>query len=664
MLSMTGIIPSSIVSKIIGDLIQLSQQRLERNYIVLKVLKKMKLTDLKPDFESIYTHALVKYGANKQPIELIYLFSLEIVQQAFKDELYAKMQNEFRNTLNAAIDTNPAQIQGLKYLNFSLDNEISEFLAIYEELREQTKTPKELELFNRIRKLELQNLELLEHTKQKSFEHQTRKYLKRLESDFYKTYIAENKYVDLIGETYEKNNTQLSKQTYDPIDAFLTEWLINDNQNFLAILGEYGTGKTTLCRYIAYKLSSQNDSKLGDPKKRIPFLFYLRNFRGENLEDYILSALNRNGIEDINAENFLSKIDNGEIILIFDGFDEMAQNIETDEKRRNFRKIEALIERSSKSKILLTCREEYFKSEEEQKDIFKDIDKKNNYQMLFLPTFNDMQILKFLQSHTEDPQYYWEKINEIFDIYDLAKRPVLLELITRYLPSILKNKTISEEIKASDLYERCIDDELDRKGSELTFKISKIRRKELLQNLAVWLFLNDSLHIEVDSVIEELNLSEFFDERQTWKLEKYLNEFLTFSFLIKEADNIFRISHKSFRDYLVALAFRLEIYNHSIKHFGKKQITTEISFFISELNPSKNYLLELIKQSTRTQEGFEWCGTNAAKIILLHDPAIFKGEDLTGCELSYVDFQNSDLSDCIMKNANLKYCNFTNSPFA
>ena len=46
-------------------------------------------------------------------------------------------------------------------------------------------------------------------------------------------------------------------QVFDPIDKFINQWLADSNQNFLAILGEYGTGKTTLGSYIAHELAQK-----------------------------------------------------------------------------------------------------------------------------------------------------------------------------------------------------------------------------------------------------------------------------------------------------------------------------------------------------------------------------------------------------------------------
>ena len=42
---------------------------------------------------------------------------------------------------------------------------------------------------------------------------------------------------------------------YDPINNYITDWLYDDSRKFLAILGEYGTGKTTLCGFIAQELA-------------------------------------------------------------------------------------------------------------------------------------------------------------------------------------------------------------------------------------------------------------------------------------------------------------------------------------------------------------------------------------------------------------------------
>ncbi|MGD2085093.1 MAG: pentapeptide repeat-containing protein [Candidatus Aminicenantes bacterium] len=316
-----------------------------------------------------------------------------------------------------------------------------------------------------------------------------------------------------------------------------------------------------------------------------------------------------------------------------------------------------MIEYSQKSKIILTVRKEYFRSQTDLQEVFKHADKKN-YPFIHLLPFDDDQIRKYLETHTDKPDYYWEQIKKIFDLHDLAKRPVLLQLIVDYLPDLIKEKGEKETINASDLYNKCIQDELRRKSSELDFIIPGKYRLEILQKVAVWMFLNDTLNFDTGLLERELNLKQYFKTDRDWEFEKHLNEFLTFTFLIREADNRYRISQKSFRDYLTAQAFVKEINSGKIEHFARDLITEEINHFILEQKPEKDALLRLVLNARDLPEKRQLQGTNAAAILLKIDKKSLKGRDLSRCQLTFVVFDDCDLTGTKFQNANLSFCFF------
>jgi hypothetical protein len=525
---------------------------------------------------------------------------------------------------------------------------------------------------------------MLEESERKSFDFQAEQYLQRLKHDFQKDFLDKNHYIDLNAETRvkkkasevfhkrekadrieklkekdrEKPGEQYDSIVYKPLDTSINQWLADGNQNLLVILGEYGTGKTTFLRHMAHQVASNkikpgSEKAICDGRNRLPLFFPLRYFE-KNIKPFIVSQFSKEGIGDIYFAGFKQRIANDEIVLLLDGFDEMTQKIDADEKSRNFDKIRQLIDCSDKSKIILTARQEYFQSAADLQEVFKHTDKKN-YQFVHLLPFDDDQIQQYLKTHTDKPVYYWEQIKKIFDLHDLAKRPVLLQLIVDYLPALIKEK---ETINASDLYNKCIRDELRRKSSELDFIIPGKYRLEILQKVAVGMFLNDALNFDTGLMEREFNLRQYFKTDRDWEFEKYLNEFLTFTFLIREADNQYRISHKSFRDYLTAQAFVIEINTGKIEHFARNRTTKEINHFIVEQKPDKEELLNLVLNARDLPEERQWQGTNAANILLKIDYTILKGRDLSRCQLAYVDFQGCSLSGTKFQNANLGNCSF------
>ncbi|MCP5105144.1 MAG: NACHT domain-containing protein, partial [bacterium] len=623
------------------------------------------------------------------PVEIVTLFALKDVKEAFQQDLYKKRQNEFKKII-ADNFANNDQISILRKAYRSaadLQPEIDRFRELYDYFVMQTANAFQLKKYN----------EFNEFMMRKSFDFQAENYLHKLIADFREEFLRKNLYIDLNAETRVPKKTvgagerphaphapdapdvahrpkekgkedENDPESFDsiphkPLDTYIRKWLREDRRNFLVIIGEYGTGKTTFLKHMAHQLAARRlepgsitRAAIGDGKNRLPLFFPLRNFE-KSMEAYIVSQLNTEGITDIDFARFTRRIKDDELILLLDGFDEMTQKIDADEKGKNFDKIRKLIDCCPRSKIILTTRQEYFQSASELQKVFKHRDKKN-YDFVHLLPFDDDQIQRYLQTHTDDPDFYWEQIEEIFDLHDLAKRPVLLQLIVDYLPGLIKEKGEKETINASDLYERCIADELDRKSNELDFIIRNKYRLEILQKLAVWMFLNDGLSFDTGLLERELNLRHYFKTDRAWEFEKYLNEFLTFTFLIREADNVYRISHKSFRDYLTAQAFVREIAGGKIENFGKSRLSKEVRHFMKEQEPGKEALLQLVLTARDLSEENRWQGTNAANVLLQMDEDILKGKDLSGCQLAFVNFMDCDLTGTNFKDADLSNCRF------
>ncbi|MCP5102328.1 MAG: NACHT domain-containing protein [bacterium] len=671
-----------IAKKIITYLGNRAYKKLERNHKTLKILKALGIGELKADIQSVYAHALVEYAVDAVPVELVTLFALNEVKEAFQTGLYKNRETEFDRIVEHQFNSNQ-KLGFLKNIYTSaaeLQPEIRRFRDLYEYYTQRTASAFQIKKYNQDNKFQW---EMLEEKQRKSFDFQAEQYLSKLIEAFHKEFLEKKRYIDLNAETRvekqtpaargvkafekgkEREDAEPAEPAYDsiphrPMDTYINEWLRDNSRKFLVIIGEYGTGKTTFLRRMAHQLASNrlepgSETAMADPDNRLPLFFPLRDFE-KRMETYIVSRLNVDGITDIDFARFRERIKNNECILLLDGFDEMTQKIDADEKGRNFDKIRKLIETGETGKIILTTRREYFRSTAELREVFKHGDK-TNYDFIHLLPFDDDQIQAYLQTHTDDPDFYWKQIEEIFDLHDLAKRPVLLELIVKYLPGLVREAE-KEKIAASDLYARCINDELRRKSGELQFIVPGEYRLDILQKVAVWLFLNNALGFDTGLLESELNLKRYFQTERWWEFEKYLNEFLTFTFLIRESDNRYRMSHKSFRDYLTAQAFVREINTGKIEFFAKNRLTDEVKHFMREQGPDEKELLKLVLTARDLSEATQWQGTNAANILLKMDRAGLKGKDLSRCQLSYVNFGGCDLTGTNFKETNLSDCDF------
>lgn len=666
-----------IAQKMIEFLMKKSVRHLERNHKLLKMLENLGIFELKSDFDSIYTHALAEFCIDS-PKETVILFASNAVKKAFRDYFYSP-----DNELSVVVEESFRQFQingdspHLKSVYTSAESflpDIKKLRQSFEHFSLQSSKPAAVKRFNELNRLILR---MIDDQQKKSFDFQAERYVLRLRDEFQKEFLENNLYIELNGETRIKKkrgnlqnlNTEASfddegkeklNNTYDiiphvPLDSFICNWIKEKGQSLMIILGAYGTGKTTFCRYIAHQFAK---NALKNPNNRLPLYFQLHNFE-KNIESFIVNELSKAGINDIDYSNFLKRMGNGEFILILDGFDEMTQNIDSDEKRKNFDKIKKILTHSPAGKIILTTREEYFQSTADMNAVFNTKDNLD-CRCVYLSPFDDIQIQQFLKTHTKNPYYYFEQIKKTFELYDLAKRPVLIKLIVDYLPEVIKEEGGSRIINASDLYKNCIEKELRRKSRDINFIIPDKYRMEILQTLAVWMFLKDEITFDFFLIDNELNLRQYFETSTPWKFEKQLNEFLTFTFLIRERDNKYRISHKSFRDFLTAKSFVEEINSGKVEYFPNVRTSKEVNQFILEQKPDTDKLLKLILTSRRLSESNQWQGTNSANILLKINRDMLKNCDLSGCQLPFVDFWGCDLSGSNFQHANLSNCYFNN----
>jgi predicted NACHT family NTPase len=130
-------------------------------------------------------------------------------------------------------------------------------------------------------------------------------------------------------------------------------------------------------------------------------------------------------------ERFLEQ---GHLILIFDGFDEMTTKTDRDDTIRNFEELRKAAVAGSKT--ILTCRTHYFRDQrhvtdtlgaDEESELLPVVrGRRPAFQMVELQEFSDDQIQTLLsRRRPDDWQQAWVAIQR--NLHDLARRPLLLD---------------------------------------------------------------------------------------------------------------------------------------------------------------------------------------------------------------------------------------------
>jgi tetratricopeptide (TPR) repeat protein len=132
----------------------LSKNRFEKNYSIFRFLKSLKLARLHDDFDSIYFHTLYTVSENKSK-ELIQLFALKEVQEAFHEEFINDKADSFWRSFEDGLNTNHnPYIVKLKNQEVDINKEIEDFKREFKNTVKLTRKPKEKENSDTLEKID------------------------------------------------------------------------------------------------------------------------------------------------------------------------------------------------------------------------------------------------------------------------------------------------------------------------------------------------------------------------------------------------------------------------------------------------------------------------------------------------------------------------------
>lgn len=244
------------------------------------------------------------------------------------------------------------------------------------------------------------------------------------------------------------------KQGKDVATDFLSQWRDNakSDERWLVITGEYGTGKTALTKVLQYRWLGEHKK---NPSVPLPFRIELREFvRQFDARGLLHHFLDTNSLGHIPVDFVYSLLHSGRIILLLDGYDEMAQYLHVRERRAC---LSALAELSSGgAKGLLTSRPNYFTESEEFQifDIlYSSIDQqkyyltKKDHELIEKESQIDDLLGQFLDQHERilkdlTPKQT-ESLVERTLVSDPHGRDVVLKILKRIFRSVEKGAPVS-----------------------------------------------------------------------------------------------------------------------------------------------------------------------------------------------------------------------------
>ena len=378
------------------------------------------------------------------------------------------------------------------------------------------------------------------------------------------------------------------------IVGFCDEWLADAASNRICILGEYGTGKTTFCRwYASYRARKCLESIEGAP---VPLLIPLHRFTKAFDVDALITdfMVNKCSVNDFRLPAFNLLLAQGRFLLLLDGFDEMARHVDRDVRYQAIAELSKLAR--GRAKVILTGRPSYFPTDEElvealggseQDDLY--IAARNaynelvDYQLYELEPFSRDQIQLFVSKHVPgkaEAQKVLTYIDSRYDISDLVTRPVLLEMVVKSLPRLLEIAT--KKVNAATLYDVYTGLWVDREQSKGEFR--KLIRKEdklrFMEELAFQLFTEDKTSISYRQLSEPIRTFFKVDDSD---IDYFSHDIRTCSFLHRVPHQGYSFAHRSFQEFFLGKRLLRAVRLKESAPWSAKHLPSEVLRFTAEL---------------------------------------------------------------------------------
>ena len=398
--------------------------------------------------------------------------------------------------------------------------------------------------------------------------------LLRLE-DLLRRLIDFTEYARRVSEDYDQYTSERTprvlplrvnlKESYIPmncrgdyegrLDKCVDEFLADDQVNHLTVLGDFGTGKSS--SMIALTAQMLNSGRYD----RIPLFFSLRDYVNvDSLQTLVTKAATEAfGCRSFNYAAFLKMLEAGKLLLIFDAFDEMATLSERWASLESLRRLNEAVR--GRSKIMLTCRTHYFRDQAAEQEaiagslpgtggeLFAEIAGRRNYARVYLLPFTTQQIETFIrQREPERWATHVESIRSLPGLNDLVTRPVLLEMVIKTLPDLIKERS---PINAAMLYRRFTDLWL-RDVAKGGGTIKREDKRIFSSALAVRLYESGRHRIHHGQLREYIE--SYFAQRIRSFADLHLldQEIRTCDFLNRDSQGNYQFAHRSFMEFFVA----------------------------------------------------------------------------------------------------------------
>ncbi|MBI5652461.1 MAG: SUMF1/EgtB/PvdO family nonheme iron enzyme [Chloroflexi bacterium] len=256
----------------------------------------------------------------------------------------------------------------------------------------------------------------------------------------------------------------------------------------------------------------------------------------------------------------------GKFVLIFDGFDEMARQVSYQTTVNNFDELAKAAE--GNAKVLLTCRKHYFREAREERSVLSgeasarvalergDASKSEpgivlrpGFEIVYLDEFTPADITTLLQRRFPAQwQEYNARLDATYNLSDLAKRPVLLDMIVQ----TLGEWGVGQIANAAQLYQVCTERWMERDIETGRAFMNQDDKRFFSEELATEVFRTGQLPGIHYSQFPAIIKKHFSRLERVEEIDHFAQDIFTHAFLIRDDDGKYRFAHNSFMEFFAA----------------------------------------------------------------------------------------------------------------
>ena len=472
-----------------------------------------------------------------------------------------------------------------------------------------------------------------------------------------------------------------------PNDAIelLSEWFDTRSEKTALLLGEFGTGKSTVLAEWAHQLWRRVEINSTSPRPVLCTLAGTGEVAPINLllDECGLQRSNQN----IAAVTLFIRA--GLLLPIFDGFDEMATRVTSDELPERLASLLAVAGKDGR--VVISSRDHYFPTEGALKSatdhaLAKTLGASSGVRRLTLQLLDQTQVERFVKQVLQDSGEADEalaKIAALYPLQDLVRRPLLLGMVLQTRDQFEAGARISQ----AGLYEAYLNrwlEQTDAVGSEI---FNRDQKKRLAEEIAWDLWKSGEATLSVEHLQDLIRDTLNRDLPSDVPFDAAFLEAFGGTFFVREGEDRFRFAHKSFLEFFLARVLVRTLPSQPQKMLDTRPLTREVCAFVGELLRrdgdwqqstvvlsvsewlrARRDVGELLRNSPPSRGATRPQATEAANALRLllglsrwaglqlsigTDHAGLCGVDLSGDDLTGVDLRGADLSGALLSGAQL-----------